>query len=208
ADVLMDSTYLQIRGNHDRQLTDRTPSQMGSSDHAAHEQLNGRHFAWLQSLPATQMVNDILLCHGSPQDDLEYLLEEVAGEVVQLAPPQRIHERMAHIDASIVICGHTHVPRAVRLAGGPLIVNPGSVGLQAYDDTRPHSHYVETGSPHARYAILDRDKGRLQVNFIGPESDCEAAAREAAAANRPDWAHALATGYALRVGETSAASLP
>jgi putative phosphoesterase len=208
ADVLMDSTYVQIRGNHDRQLMDRTPAQMGASDYAAYEQLGSRHMAWLQSLPATHMVQKILLCHGSPHDDLEYLLEEVASDVVQLAPPQRIRERLANIDAPIVLCGHTHVPRAVRLAGGPLIVNPGSIGLQAYDDTRPRPHYVETGSPHARYAILDWGKGRLKVNFITLEYDWEATAREAAVANRQDWAHALATGYALRAGETSVASFP
>jgi diadenosine tetraphosphatase ApaH/serine/threonine PP2A family protein phosphatase len=105
--MLTDSAYVEIRGNHDRQLRDRTPAQMGPSDHAAHEQLSGRHLAWLNSLPATQIVEDILLCHGSPQDDLEYLLEEVAGDVVQLAPAQRIRERLANINAPIVPCGHT-----------------------------------------------------------------------------------------------------
>jgi len=79
--------------------------------------------------------------------------------------------------------------------------------LQAYDDTRPRPHYVETGSPHARYAILDREEHRVKVNVIAVEYDWEAAAREAAVANRPDWAHALATGYALRAAETRAASL-
>jgi len=119
ADVLMDSTYMQIRGNHDRQLMDRTPIQMGPSDSGAYEQLSGRHLAWLKSLPSMQIIEEILLCHGSPHDDLEYLLEEVAGDVVQLAPPERIRARLADIDAPIVLCGHTHVPRAVRLAGGP-----------------------------------------------------------------------------------------
>jgi hypothetical protein len=34
--------------------------------------------------------------------------------------------------------------------GVALAANPGSVGLPAFDDTHPHPHVVETGSPHAR----------------------------------------------------------
>ena len=34
----------------------------------------------------------------------------------------------------LVLCGHSHVPRAVGLPDGRLVVNPGSVGLQAFDD--------------------------------------------------------------------------
>jgi hypothetical protein len=32
------------------------------------------------------------------------------------------------------------------------IVNPGSVGLPAYD--APSLHYIENGSPYARYAVI------------------------------------------------------
>jgi hypothetical protein len=77
-------------------------------------------------------------------------------------------------------------------------VNPGSVGLQAYDDTSTTPHYVETGSPHARYAVIDWAPTRTRVEFIPLEYDWESASKEAARANGPDWAHALATGYALR----------
>jgi hypothetical protein len=43
--------------------------------------------------------------------------------------------------------------------GDVLIVNPGSVGLQAYDDEHPHPHVVENGAPHARYAIVEKPAG-------------------------------------------------
>jgi hypothetical protein len=36
------------------------------------------------------------------------------------------------------------------------------------------------------------------VTFVTLDYDWHAASREAALANRPDWAHALATGFALR----------
>src|SRR5271154_3534563 len=53
ADALMSGNYVNIRGNHDRQLLDRPVEAMGPSDRAASAQLNGRHREWLRSLPPT-----------------------------------------------------------------------------------------------------------------------------------------------------------
>jgi len=199
ADLLMQQSYVHIRGNHDRQVIDRAPEKMGPSDRAAHGQLNGRHLAWLATLPPTQLLGeDVLLCHGSPKDDLEYLLEQVDGDRVHLASTGRIQERLGDVQAALILCGHTHMPRTVSLPGGAVVVNPGSVGLPAYDDTWTALHYVETGSPHARYALIDWDPKVKRVEFVALEYDWESASKEAAQANRPDWAHALATGYALR----------
>jgi diadenosine tetraphosphatase ApaH/serine/threonine PP2A family protein phosphatase len=63
------------------------------------------------------------------------------------------------ISARIILCGHTHVPRVIRLRDGRMIVNPGSVGLPGYDGQAPVSYVVEVGTPHACYAILERTKG-------------------------------------------------
>jgi putative phosphoesterase len=199
ADLLMQQSYVHIRGNHDRQVIDRAPEKMGPSDRAAHDQLNSRQVAWLATLPPTQLLGeDVLLCHGSPKDDLEYLLEQVDGDRVHLASTGRIQERLGDVQAALILCGHTHMPRTVSLPGGAVVVNPGSVGLPAYDDTWTALHYVETGSPHARYALIDWDPKVKRVEFVALEYDWESASKEAAQANRPDWAHALATGYALR----------
>lgn len=157
------------------------------------------HLDWLASLPASQTIEEnILLCHGSPRDDLEYLLEEVNGDGVRLSGAASIHSRLGGVERSLVLCGHTHIARDVMLPAGVRVVNPGSVGLQAYDDTVPSVHYIENGSPHARYAIIDWSPKGARVNFVVVPYDWESASQEAAKANRPDWAHALATGYALR----------
>jgi predicted phosphodiesterase len=193
----MESGYVHIRGNHDRQLLDRPHDQMGPSDRAAFEQLSGAHKAWLRDLPPTKMVEDILLCHGTPEDDLEYLLEEVHQETVRLASSELIRSRLGVVRARLVLCGHSHIPRFVS-CDGVCVVNPGSVGLPAYDDTHRGLHYVETGSSHARYAIIDAKDRSWKVDLIAVEYDWDSAAREAATANRSDWARALATGYALR----------
>jgi hypothetical protein len=44
---------------------------------------------------------------------------------------------------------------------------------------------------------VDWSGRKLQVDLIALDYDWVSASREAAEANRPDWAHALATGYAL-----------
>lgn len=198
ADALMSESHINIRGNHDRQLLDRSPEEMGASDRAAYSQLNDTHRAWLSSLPATvELDPGILLCHGTPDDDLEYLLEDVREDGVHLASAVTIRHRLGSVGATLVLCGHSHIPRVISSTDGVQVVNPGSVGLPAYDDVRPLPHYMETGSPHARYALLDRERSKWRITLVVIEYDWQAASDDARRANRPDWAHALATGYAL-----------
>jgi diadenosine tetraphosphatase ApaH/serine/threonine PP2A family protein phosphatase len=117
---------------------------------------------------------------------------------------QRAGDAMRGMDAAVILCGHTHVPRVMRLPDGRLIVNPGSVGLQAYDDMHPHAHVVENASPHARYALLTRFALGWQVELRSVPYDHEMAALLADANGRGDWADALRTGF---VGRRSPSSL-
>ena len=88
----------------------------------------------------------------------------------------------------------------MALAGGVLVVNPGSVGLQAYDDDHPLPHVVEVGAPHARWALVERDAGGAwHTQLRATPYDWPAAAARAQANGRPDWAHALATGRVASV---------
>jgi hypothetical protein len=137
----------------------------------------------------------VFACHGSPAGgDVEYLLEDVAGGRAVLAPEMTISARLVGIgDASVVLCGHSHVPRIVR-AGSVLVVNPGSVGWAAYNDTQPSPHAVEVGSPHARYAIVTRTAAGWSSELRGVPYDWEAAALQAGRHGRPDIAYAVRTG--------------
>jgi putative phosphoesterase len=188
ADLLLAEEMIHIRGNHDRQLLDRPPEQMGASDQAAHAELSADHKAWLAGLPLTTTIGGILLCHGTPTRDDEYLLEKPDGS--GLARPS-----LDGVRETVIACGHSHIPRVVTLADGRLIVNPGSVGLPAYNAS---DHDMECGSPHARYAILDASGDKLAVEHHAIEYNWNAAAARADERNRPDWAHALRTGYAAR----------
>lgn len=194
-DRLMRLNIPTIRGNHERQLLEYDVAEMSLSDRHAYEHLHAQHWQWLKSLPAELTFNDdVLMVHGVPGNDLIYLLEDVTVAGVQPSSEARVLSLIANTNASLILCGHTHIPRALRLADGRLIVNPGSVGLQAYDDDKPRPHVMESGSPHARYAIVERQHGEWNVEFKAIEYDWESAVSVAIGNNRPDWVNALRTG--------------
>lgn len=195
ADRLMPLNIPTIRGNHERQLLEQDVASMSLSDRHAFERLRAPHWHWLKKLPAELTINDdVLMVHGVPGDDRIYLLEDVTASGVRPSSEARVLSFVADRSASLILCGHTHIPRQLRLADGRLIVNPGSVGLQAYDDDTPRSHVMESGSPHARYAIVERQNGEWNVEFKAIDYDWESAALVALKNNRPDWVNALRTG--------------
>jgi len=53
---------------------------------------------------------------------------------------------------------------------------------------------MEAGSPHARYAILEKRANQWTVNFRKVVYDWEKAARHALENDRPDWVNALRIG--------------
>jgi predicted phosphodiesterase len=212
ADLLMAQDFPTIGGNHERQLLALLPKPRDqldplTSDGYAAGQVLPVHTDWLASLPASLALNDeVWLCHGTPGSDLQYWLETVVpgyaqgqGPGVRAATASEVAERLgAAVGHPVVLCGHTHVPRIAQCQGphGPvLIVNPGSVGLPAYGDAHPWAHVVENGAPHARYALLQSDPAGWQVSLRAVPYDHMAQSRLAQRRHRPDWAHALATGF-------------
>ncbi|MGB9988899.1 metallophosphoesterase family protein [Massilia sp. SM-13] len=195
ADRLMPLDMPTIAGNHERQVLTHALERMGESDRYAYDHISELHRAWLHSLPSTlRLAPDVLLVHGTPSTDLVYWLESVDADGQRPASYAEVVERAGDVQASLILCGHTHVPRSVLLDDGRLIVNPGSVGLQAYEDVHPHPHRAENGTPHARYAMLERRGSAWLIEQIAVPYDWHAASAMAAANGRPDWAHALATG--------------
>ncbi|MFT3818792.1 MAG: metallophosphoesterase family protein [Rubrivivax sp.] len=212
-DWLAPRGWTTIRGNHERQLQGAR-QHLSAADVFAFDALTDAHKAWLAALPTEARLDggDVQLVHGTPGSDLDYLLETVTADFgvggspgVRAARDDEVRARLGGgCAASLLLCGHTHVPR-VALAGGTLVVNPGSVGLQAYDDGRPHPHIVETGSPHARWALVERVVGggwRVEQRLTA--YDWHAAAARAQANGRGDWADALRSG---RLGRTEAQAL-
>jgi predicted phosphodiesterase len=210
ADFLMQRDFVTIAGNHERQLLKiydqrAEPIDASTSDGYAAARINDRHAAWLRALPATHwLAPDVLLVHGTPGSDLVYWLETVTPDYgmhgstgIRAASATEVAERLASGEdagrACLVLCGHSHVPRMAQ-AGATLIVNPGSVGLQAYEDDWGPYHQTQNGAPHARYAVVERIGAAWLVRQCAVAYDWHAMEQLAAANGRTDWAYALATG--------------
>ncbi len=197
AHLLRTRDFPSIRGNHDRYLIEQDPSAMGPSDRVAFDQLGDDDLAWIESLPTTRTIFDqVFMCHGTPRSDNTYWLERVdENGTVRPATLAEITREADGIDASLILCAHTHIPRCIRLPDGRTIVNPGSVGCPGYDDDTPVYHYVQTGTPNASYAVVDAKDGEWDITFRSEPYPAEDASRLAARNGRADWARALATGW-------------
>jgi diadenosine tetraphosphatase ApaH/serine/threonine PP2A family protein phosphatase len=196
-DALMALDAVHVLGNHDRYLIDRPPEKMGSWDRPAHAALDARHLNWLRTIPASLVFRErVYLCHATPASDEVYWLETVLPDgTVRLAGLPQIEEAAQGIEQELMLCGHSHLARAVRLSDGRLIVNPGSVGCPGYRDIHPFPHVVEAGTPHARYAILEDTRGSWQVSFHHVSYDHMSMAELARRNGKPELAVALATGW-------------
>ncbi len=191
AQFLMAQNWTHLAGNHERQILELN-DRSGKPDKFAHSRLSEIELQWIASLPSVkQFTADVLICHGTPSSDCTSLLQTAERN----ASNAEIESRLVGTNAALILCGHTHVPRSVRTQSGCLILNPGSVGHPAYADDYPYPHVVETGSPDARYAIVEKRDGVWSASlFSVPYNHFEMAAL-AKSRGFADWESALLTGY-------------
>ena len=194
-ELLRRQPWTQIAGNCDRLVANALPESLGASDRCAYDALGAEQRRWLGALPPLAMVGDsVLAFHGTPSDDSTYLLETVEGTATRLATLSEITQRLAAVEHPVMLCGHSHIPRVVR-HGQSLVVNPGSVGLPAYDSGGDAPHTMETGSPDARYAVLESRGASWRVELLSVSYDYRDAVERAEQNGRRDWARALRTGF-------------
>ena len=192
---LMQQNWINILGNHDRNLISMNPKLHGLSDQFAFQFLGEDDITWLKSLDSKIMFEGLLLFHGTPLKDDVYLLETVENGIARLATQAEIEKRLGEVKSNGMLCGHSHIQRVVETPGDILIVNPGSVGLPAYDDVLPEYHVMEAGSPHARYSIIEYQTKIQSINIIAISYDFKSAVKQAIKNNRPDWAKGLESGF-------------
>ena len=199
-DVLVGNWIPSVLGNHDRELIERAPEEMGSWERPAHAQLTAAHLDWLHTLPFSMVFKDVAYCcHGSPRGDLEYWLETLSTEgVLKLRPLSEIEAMADGITQPLMLCGHTHIARTVQLSDGRLIVNPGGVGCPGWKDDTPFDHHVEVGHPLASYAVLEETARGWQVYFRQIRYDNLAMAEMAKVNGIPYLADALENGWLKR----------
>ena len=68
---------------------------------------------------------------------------------------ERLGDATGH---QVILCGHSHRQAVVQIPGGPMILNPGTVGCPVSADNKL-ARELEFRSPHARYAVLTRGHG-------------------------------------------------
>lgn len=176
-----------VRGNHDRAVADG--DQVAGFNHAAREAVlwtrhrltpENRRFI-LNLTPGPRIHQEVTLCHGSPNDEDEYLFGGADAA-----------EAFDGVETPLTLFGHTHLPMVIRrdargkisttaiegdavvrlVPGERLLVNPGSVGQPRDRD------------PRVSYAILDAGRGILRFRRVA--YDVEAAQRAILRAGLPE----------------------
>lgn len=194
-ELLQSQSFPTVRGNHDREIRLEYDT-LSPAGQFAHRALTEQDRAAIAALPTTiRLTPEILAVHGTPSDDNTYLLEELLDGRQVTASRRTVSSRLADLPqgVEVVLCGHSHTQGLRQVGGGPLVLNPGSVGCPVMAD-RPTARTLEYRSPHARYALLSRRNGRWAADMIALEYDWDAAAQKALENGRPDWAHAMMTG--------------
>ncbi len=138
--------------------------------------------SWLRSLPKeirfTLGGRRILLCHGSPVSNTEYLFENRSDGYFKQFTRGGKHDA----NADVIVFGHTHVPYH-RVVEGVDFINTGSVG-------RP-----KDGDPRAGYCVLTISDAGAKSEQVRVEYDIEAACGRLITAGLPKYfAEYLQTG--------------
>lgn len=188
--------WVLLAGNHERQILEWTPASGGAADGFARARLGSVELDWLRTLrPVHEYSAELLLCHGTPRRDDEFFLESVRHRELLLARPDEMTQRCDGRSHAVIAGGHSHVPRSLRLPSGQLLVNPGSVGLQAYIDDTPQYCTMQLGTVDAQYAIIERTDAGWHCEHHSVRYDFESMAGLAQSNGQPIWAPWLRTGF-------------
>jgi predicted phosphodiesterase len=191
-----------VMGNHDLAVLNPLAAALNPGDAHARAKLDEAQLAFMATWPKSVLLpHGGFAFHASPRAIDLYLLEQANADQARLRPIAQIRAELQDPScraARWIACGHSHVQRTVQLPEGPLVINAGSVGLQAYTepatDLYPaHTHAM--GSPHARYSVIEATDSSLSVTQHAVVYDWQAASQRAAAMGRDDWARALLTGH-------------
>ncbi|HYF59950.1 MAG TPA: metallophosphoesterase family protein [Burkholderiaceae bacterium] len=193
AEILRGLDAIHVRGNHDVSLVDPGTYAPGRADRFALAELDAATLDWIRGWPRTRAVGDeVLLFHGAPHHEDFYLLEEAPSGDPRLRPVADVERDLGGVRARVMVCGHSHTPRVVELSDGTLVVNDGSVGLPAYEEPLNGTQaFVQSGSPHAQYAIVDVTPGEVSVTLRRVAYDWREASAKAAAEGFGAWARWL-----------------
>jgi predicted phosphodiesterase len=182
-----------VRGNADGWLLEGLPPgrsdatrRLGEAVAWAHEQLATEDLDYLAALPPTLAASAAgvsLLCfHGSPRSDIDSLLATT--------PELELNELFAGAaEAHVFAGGHTHL-QLLRPYRQSLLINPGSVGLPL--SSLMSSPGGMTLPSWAEYALIEVDRGDVEISFRRVSVDVAPLAAATAAMPHSTWAVDLA----------------
>ena len=199
-DLIRKSQFINICGNQDREILEASLAQWEENDtlRYVYDDLGEDVLYWIQDLPFEKLIGGMYyMIHGTYFDDTQYLLEDISSGEAKLRDEKKIIELLDDIKAPFIFCGHSHLPKSVKLSTNQIVLNPGSVGLQAYMDEEPIKHSMQNYTPDASYVLLTVEDEEYSVEQIRVSYDYEKAALKAIENGREDWAYALRTGKVL-----------
>lgn len=191
-DLLKNSDIQSIKGNCDRILLD--PNTSNLTVQYVQSLLEDEHRTWISNLPSTLQTEDFYFCHGTPTSDEIYLLEEMSSSGSMLKKTEDIMNLVSGVTQRLIFCAHSHIPRVIYLPNDKVIINPGSVGLPAYEDEIPIYHKMESGSPSANYTIITKLEDDWIIEQLHIPYNRDEAINNCEKNGRLDWASALKTG--------------
>ncbi len=196
-DLMKPYAMISVSGNEDRIITEDVEERHNSPTlQFVRSQLPDEGFYWLQALKKTESLDcGALLCHGTPDSDTTYLVEKVLQTHVGIRDDAELDLLLSVVRQSFVFCGYSHRHNFLQTTKHS-IVNPGSVGLQAYDDDMPVFHVIENFNTCAYYCMVELSDNDCAVEHIAVPYDFDSASMCAAANGRSDWAKWLKTGRA------------
>lgn len=149
---LSDHKIESVRGNHDRWALERGPGYPCEFGGGAPSK---ETIAALSALPRDRVVECrgrlLVVVHGSPSSDMEYIVRRTHG-------PEVLDGLLDRLNADVLIAGHTHAPMWYRGPKG-LVINPGAtISMPVVRSSRT-------------FALLDVDA--MQVTFHDVETGRE-----------------------------------
>ena len=194
-DILRKYKIYNISGNEDRIILENIQK---NTDNLTLKYVlsitNEEIIKWLRSLKKTISIDEFFLCHGTPNRDDEYLIEKVDDVGVSKKNKKEINYEIKGIKQKIICCGHSHIYNLINLESDRFIVNPGSVGLQAYIDDFPIYHKMETGENKALYCVIKKEENQYTFEKILISYDWKSASKYALKNNHKEWAKWLRDG--------------
>ena len=140
--------------------------------------------AWFRDLPKSLRLamggRRLLLCHGSPRRQNEFLWESTS-------PSPFLERLLEDAGADVLLCTHTGIPWQRTLPSGRQVINVGVIGRPANDGRTTTTFTLLTAGP---------EPGRLRVERIPVQYDHEQVAAETLAEGLPEeFAETLRTGW-------------